>query len=368
MSYFVHTNHINAWSLAKGLASLSLKLYVISDKPGLLPVSDRIPRPGDTLLFTDEAHLLSYYDQEAFTFFPRDVDKELIDDKLRVADRLRAMGEEPVPYWPLQHSTQGALPEVPIYLKARHSWAGRTKLPRGYICESERPVGECVEIIRDQDLPLDCFFFQRLITEGIAANYSTCGFFDHADPQKNPIIVTRKMLGNEPGRISTGAIVKTVRDPAKLRTRTCRILKKLQYTGPFELEFLHDSEEGRYYVLELNPRFWMQHGIFVEAYDNLVLKRYIGLQVGRWQDGELPFKPLVWLNGLHFFQLLIHGRLKRLKTYLAVLRQNTGHKTQVLWYPDRRSAVWYCVKEQLRKLPPATSTVVTLRAGENIDR
>ncbi|MFW6116517.1 MAG: hypothetical protein ACOC6F_02205 [bacterium] len=357
MSYFVHTNHINAWSLSKGLASLGLDLHVVSESPGLLPVSECVPGPGDTLFFTDEAHLLSYYCQEEFEFFPRDVDAQLIDDKVRLADRLRAMGEEPVPHWPLSDPVQETLPEFPIYLKARHSWIGSTKLPRGYICKSKKDFEQHVGTIREHGLTLDWFFLQRLIAGDIGANYSTCGFFDHADAERSLLIVVRKLLGNERGKISTGAIVKTVQDPSNLTARTCRILEEIQYTGPFELEFLYDGQNEQYYVLELNPRFWMQHGFFIDGYDNCLLKRYVGLQETVLEARGLPFRPLVWVNGVHFFQLLIHGRLKRLRSFASVLEQNNSRETRVLWYPNRAIAAWHCIKRQLQKSSAGLTTV-----------
>src|SRR5690606_33114421 len=100
-------------------------------------------------------------------------------------------------------------------------------------------------------------------------NYSTCGFFDAADPQRNAIIVTRRVL-SAGGTIGTAAIVETLEDPAGLIGRTENILAQMGFQGPFELEFLYDDDTGKYYVLELNPRFWMQHGLFVDAYDNLL--------------------------------------------------------------------------------------------------
>jgi carbamoyl-phosphate synthase large subunit len=45
-----------------------------------------------------------------------------------------------------------------------------------------------------------------------------------------------------------------VHDP-NLESITCRIIEKLKWRGPFELEFIHDESSDSYKLIEMNPRF-----------------------------------------------------------------------------------------------------------------
>jgi len=63
--------------------------------------------------------------------------------------------------------------------------------------------------------------------------------------------VIRKTVRSEKGK-GFGGIV--VGDP-KLSIIAKKIMKKLKWNGPCELEFIQDTATGTYYMLEINPRF-----------------------------------------------------------------------------------------------------------------
>jgi len=55
------------------------------------------------------------------------------------------------------------------------------------------------------------------------------------------------------GRFST--YVETVNEPAVVRP-SIRLLEAIRFTGLVEIEFKHDLREGRYKLLDINPRIW----------------------------------------------------------------------------------------------------------------
>ncbi len=61
----------------------------------------------------------------------------------------------------------------------------------------------------------------------------------------------RKMQITDKGKAWGGI---TIDDPA-LTQFVCKVVEKLSWRGPCELEVIRSRDEGRYYLLEINPRF-----------------------------------------------------------------------------------------------------------------
>ncbi len=313
MANFVFSGFINAWSIREGLKKLGLEIECIFEENGILPKSSSQPQSGDFLFFTEENNLIKYYNSNEYLFYPTDVSKALLDDKLLFAQFLENIAECPVPYKPVDMPFNNGI-SFPVYLKARHSWLNGRKLPRGYILWSETDLPKVKKLLIAQDLPLDYFFYQKLLQSSIINNLSVCGFFDYNSNISN-LIVTRKVLGDS-SIMTTGALVETIEGYTELIERSKSILSKMRFKGPFELEFFYEINDDKYYVLELNPRFWMQHGIFVDHFDNVIIKNYLGLEeVFATSDNE--FKKIIWINSIDLMEAFINLRFKRLIIYLS---------------------------------------------------
>lgn len=329
--YFVHSSYVNAWSIQRGLVKLGRRLECASASAGLLTPSLQQPTAGDVLFFTDERMLQKHAGDARFTFLPQQPDLP-VDDKLEFALRLQAIDEQPIPYWP--HLDEAA--EWPILVKCRHSWHGDDKLPRGYICHSPAQWQAALSKIDQQGLPRSFFFQQRLIS-GELNNYSTCGFFDFENPTRSCLAVTRRTLDTG-AKIGTAAIVETIDDPQNLLERTQRLLTELRFTGPFELEFLYDVASANYYVLELNPRFWMQHGLFVDAGDNRLIQLYLGLDLPD-DRAATTLQPAIWLSTIDFVKSCLAFKLRMVCRYAAAYCRAKTTRRIVCTSPDLPTAV-----------------------------
>lgn len=334
--YLTFSGQHNAWALAQGLGRLGHGLETWSDRRGWVTSASRPPEPGDVLFFTDEQSLMKHLARsDTYRFLPRILDAHLADDKLEWARAITGLGDVPVPFWEVPVSGPVVAPELPVYLKARHSWSESRKMPRGYICRSAADVGRALEQLTADGWERSQFFWQRLIAGPITNNYSVCGFADATDPARSAMLVVRKVLGDGPTVMSCGAVVETVRDPASLLSRAARLVGALNYTGPFELEFLRDPSSDQYYLLELNPRFWMQHGLFIDGYDNVVISRYMGLETPAFPDG-LPFRSLTWINTVDFLYRvpeLLRSDVDRRRVYLDAWRRQRAGQTSIIWSP-----------------------------------
>ena len=349
--YLTFSNRHNARALAVGLQRLGHRLETLSDRHGWVRPASGEPQPGDVLFFTDERSLKTYVGEaDKYVFLPRALDGRLLDDKLEWARAVTALGEVTVPFWDLPGAGPATAPELPVYLKARHSWVGARNLPRGYVCRTAADVTSALDQLASAGWERSQFFWQRLIAGPVSNCYSVCGFFDATDPERSVMVVSRKVLSDGRTVMSCGALVETVPDPAELLPRSARLLQAFSFTGPFELEYLRDSDSGLYYLLELNPRFWMQHGLFIDGYDNVLVSRYLGIETPAFPKG-VPFRPLVWINTVDLLSrafTMLSSDAHRRRVFLDVWRRQRAGQTRVVWSPGLFDAVRAVVSERAR--------------------
>lgn len=349
MQCFVSTSHVNAWSIRKGLRRLGLDCTSLQPRAGLIPVATAPPRHGDILFFTEEDSLLRHLasGSEGYHFYPRSVPVPP-DDKLAFADAMVGLGESPVPSWPMDERPPDEPPFLPIVVKSRSSWRDGRKLPRGWVCTTAEAYRDACLAIRQAGLSATDFLIQEFLPD--ADVVSTCGFFDALNHSRNLFLTTRKLLGQGEG-LTTGVVVETIADPAGLLSRTVAILDALGYRGPFELEFVQDSRCGVYHVLELNMRFWMQHGLFIEGCENRLLERYLDRDEAR--PASVPTMDdvrLVWVDRLALIAALVKRRWGFLREAWSRCRTAAREGARVVAYPDAWGTLCFCGIAMARRI------------------
>jgi len=53
-----------------------------------------------------------------------------------------------------------------------------------------------------------------------------------------------------------GGLVNITNDIPEIKEYTRQIIKELAWTGPIEMDWIRDNNSGRYYLIEINPKFW----------------------------------------------------------------------------------------------------------------
>jgi D-aspartate ligase len=107
-------------------------------------------------------------------------------------------------------------------------------------------------------VPADEVMVQELIPGDGRCQFSYCGFFK--DGQSLATMAVRR-LRQRPldfGRSST--FVETVELP-ELEEIACHFLSRMDYYGLVEIEFKLDQRDGRYKLLDVNPRTWGYHSL-----------------------------------------------------------------------------------------------------------
>ncbi len=303
-----HSSWLNAWSLRLGCAALGVDLRV--------PAAGRaLPLPAladgealDWLFFTEEASLRRALQAapgdpagHGPRYWPRHFPLPLLDDKLAFADWLAAdvAGPQPLRHWRLADSAAAA---YPLLLKARHSWLDGAKLPRGWVCRDAAELAARRHALAADGLPESAFFLQQWLGDAPLQVLSVGGFFDAEDESRHLALVTERVADYGAGPSSSAMLV-TVDDVHGLVDRAAQVLRRLRYQGPYELEFLVGGDQVA--VLELNPRFWMQHGLFI-ATGNGLIRRYLGRDSAA-DRAAMPPPRLLWIDALW-----LAGRLARL--------------------------------------------------------
>jgi len=354
--HIVFGDYINAWSLQRGLKQLGKRLHQARPQAVAGDEIAIVPRAGDVLYFTDERSLRQFLPRTDLHFLPRFSDLD-IDDKVCFYDWLSDFGEQIIPY-----SRDLNTPSVwPTLIKARHSWKGDRKLPRGFVCRTAEEFQHVRQQLPELGLSESDFCRQQFLPS-CEDVYSVCGHFDSRDNQRNAILVTRKTLTDSQD-LGTGAVVDTVADPQDLVERTARILNGLRYHGPFELEFLYDQISQTYYVLELNPRFWMQHGIFIDGFDNIVIKRYLGIDDGSSVAESAP--DVCWLNRVDLMIALLKCDARLVSRFVSLWWNRRRRGIRCLWCPDWQTTIRYVCRICRQKLRRRTADTEAAPVTDN---
>lgn len=335
------SSYTNAYALYLGSKQLGIDFYT-SDKIRVFPIPYKETNEADFLAFTEEASLRRALEgQVVGSFLPQHFPLVMLDDKWELVEWLANYPElmQGVKQWHI-HELESVT--FPCLLKAKHSWQGSVKLPRGWVCHSIEELKKSLLEVQQFENWKDVFFIQEWLGEKKCEVISVCGFHDHTKPQRNLSVIAKRIASHNEG-LSCSAAVETVTDSWGLLEKNAAILDSLEFTGPYEMEFLLVGNEFK--VLELNPRFWMQHAIFLK-HGNGLIRRYYGLDIeSDWKNSIVPHT--VWIDSVHLLRSLVKLRLDFLIFTLGQIRRN---KKSVMLWPALPVAALVVVKNIISKI------------------
>jgi predicted ATP-grasp superfamily ATP-dependent carboligase len=128
-------------------------------------------------------------------------------------------------------------------------------------------------------IPAEEVMLQELIPGGGECQYSYCALFKDGRPLAK--MVVRRVRQHPPdfGRAST--FVRT-EDIGEIEEPSERFLAACGYYGLVEVEYKYDARDGRFKLLDVNPRTWGYHSIGTRAgvdFPYLLFRDQLGLQV-----------------------------------------------------------------------------------------
>lgn len=266
--------------------------------------------------------------KNAYTPVGSKISNELIFDRYQFYNFISSIEGVSVPLTIPSTENPFAVLGNQFIVRMRRTWHETSKLPRLSIVNNETELREIEDNYLSAGYSKEMWCYQELLSIADEHNVSVCGWHDSEFQQ---YAVTRKLV-QHPSKTGNGDVVEIVRNiPAGLVETTKKILSKLYYVGPFELEYVFDLKSNQYKVIELNPRYWMQHGLIEDLTNHALVRKNIGEKPdAEIQPAKLPYR--LWINTNQAIYRLLKGQIEML-SYLNNSTRLPGFYNSLRWFP-----------------------------------
>lgn len=197
---------------------------------------------------------------------------ELILDKTEFLQNLKQNTQVPVPVsFDVNHIDQIIFP---VFLKPKSSFVGDQRNPlKKMVVKEKSGLFKYLHHVKKLGISTDEIEIQELLSTETKDNVSVSGWYENGFYR---FYQTQKILQHPPKR-GNGDVVKLMELNPVLEKQTLEVMQLLDYHGPFEAEFVKEAKGNKYKLIEINPRFWMQHGLIEQVSGHLLVARYCGL-------------------------------------------------------------------------------------------
>lgn len=181
----------------------------------------------------------------------------------------------------------------PVMVKSSSSYSNGERQVNKFIAQDILELREHIAGIPKREQRK--LIVQQLLDTSPENCISVSGWFDS---ELSILLQTTKLI-QYPEKMGNGVIVRAMDLDPNLKEMTNRICEAFDYHGPFELEFIR--HQGKYFVLEMNPRFWMQHGLIEARTGGRLLLTYCGLP----DSNRTEFGVEYWCNPIQCLYRLL---------------------------------------------------------------
>lgn len=211
-------------------------------------------------------------------------------------------------------------------IRPRESWQTPVHREEVKISKGKSSYEDILKGFESRGVGREKLCFQELLSIKNESSLAIGGWFD---PENQHLFCLRKRFQHPPG-VGSGDICERIEPPDGVMESAVSILSALEYCGPFELEFVFDDKSGEYKVIEMNPRFWMQHGLPEILSGYALISRYLGRRPQIISPSELRTK--YWVNPVQCLYRAIKGSFMPLFYYFR--RDSWAPYTllQAMWY------------------------------------
>ena len=202
-----------------------------------------------------------------------------------------------------------------VVLRPKRSWPSFGNQQRVRFVSSVADLHKFTTCYLNAGLSPNDWCFQELLSTESGHVLSVCGWYDESEKF---IFCTRKILLH-PEPFGVGDVVEILPEvPGNIIEKTETLLKAIEYEGPFELEWVLDRKTGTYKILEINPRYWMQHGLINSLTGHKIIGLYFGLDSSRLCSiPKMTNNIIYWVNPLSTLFRTLKGDLRGLKYYFS---------------------------------------------------
>ncbi len=108
---------------------------------------------------------------------------------------------------------------------------------------------------------------QEMIPSDGRNQFSYAAYCEDGEPK---VVMAAQRVRQRPREAGTGTYVVTL-DPQPFEEEAAVFLRSLRYTGLVEIEFMRDPRDGRFKLIDVNPRIWTWHALGLSAGVNFAL-------------------------------------------------------------------------------------------------
>ncbi|RKT45575.1 hypothetical protein [Thiocapsa rosea] len=178
-------------------------------------------------------------------------------------------------------------------VRPRFSWFGVAQRERVKLVRDPSQFDFALADYASRGLCRADLCFQELLSIRNEDNVSVCGWYGTT---VRHLYCSRKVLQYPPG-VGGGDLVELIPPPKGVMEQARAILAALSYEGPFEMEFVFDTISDQFKVTEVNPRFWLQHGLVEEVTGCALVSTY--LECSPLASSEAETTVRFWVNPLY---------------------------------------------------------------------
>jgi len=265
----------------------------LGHKPILFPTSDAF------VLFISRyrAQLAEFF---LFAIPPEKVVEALVNKRLQYEEAVRLDVPIAKTFYPRSlaevEQISGQL-EYPAFIKPYYSHLWQQHFGnKGFLVKNAAELNSrFVDVL---DLGLDAMV-QSVILGPNTNHFKVCTYVG-SDGEVMALFTTQK-IRQYPTDFGVGTLMKSVRNP-EVAELGLKFFRGIGYRGIGSIEFKRDERDGRYKMIELNPRLWQQNIQATYAGINFPLIQYLDL-TGTLDSTQTTFKEGVrWFDAIQDFQ------------------------------------------------------------------
>ena len=139
-----------------------------------------------------------------------------------------------------------------------------------------------------------------------------------------------RKLREHPIKYGTATYAESIYQDEVLNEAT-PLVKALEYTGVCEIEFMLDERDGKFKLIEINPRTWLWVGLAKSCgidYAKIMYKYLNGISQDYPGGYAVGVKWINWITDVFFGIKAIRSKILSIKEYINSLK---GRKTKAIW-------------------------------------
>jgi len=186
----------------------------------------------------------------------------------------------------------------PVFIKPCYSYKWQETYPsiKGFCATGEDELATLLNGIIASGMEV---MVQSIINGPNTNHFKVCAYINNEGTVL--AVFTLRKIRQYPTEFGVGSCVESVHND-ELKELGLKFFKGINYCGVGSIEFKRDIRDGKFKLIELNPRYWQQNSLSTTCGINFPLIQYLDL-TGQNPEPRTQFKEgIKWLDAIADFQ------------------------------------------------------------------